>query len=81
MKSEAEVSEGSAGDEAPLNGAKKDVGRESTGGGEKEGAGQKVSKALAGCGFCCFKFKEKTQISALEFKIANRQKKFGTYTS
>ena len=28
-------------------------------------------------GFCCFKFKEQTQISALEFKIANRQKKFG----
>ncbi len=43
----------------------------------KEGFGQKVSRGFANCCFCCFKFKEQTQISALEFKIANRQKKFG----
>lgn len=37
---------------------------------EKVGFMQKI-------GLCCFKFKSQTQISALEFKIANRQKKFG----
>jgi hypothetical protein len=42
----------------------------------KETAAQSTS---AGRGLCCFKFKEKTQISALEFKIANRQKKFGMF--
>lgn len=47
----------------------------------KEGFMQKMQKGFANCcastGLCCFKFKSQTQISALEFKIANRQKKFG----
>jgi hypothetical protein len=43
----------------------------------KEGVGKKVSRGFAGCGLCCFKLKEQTQISALEFKITARQKKFG----
>jgi hypothetical protein len=28
-------------------------------------------------GLCCFKFKERSQITALEMKLTNRQKKFG----
>lgn len=35
------------------------------------------SGAVASCGLCCFKLKAQTQISALEYKITNRQKKFG----
>ena len=29
------------------------------------------------CGLCCFKFKKQSQITALEYKITTRQKKFG----
>jgi hypothetical protein len=36
-----------------------------------------TGKGKGGCGFWCFKFKEKNTISALEFKMANRQKQFG----
>lgn len=43
---------------------------------ENKGSGG-MSNCFSSAGFCCFKFKEQTQISALEFKIANRQKKFG----
>lgn len=32
---------------------------------------------MSSVGLCCFKVKEQTQISALEYKITNRQKKFG----
>jgi hypothetical protein len=48
---------------------------------EKEGFMDKVSRSVSNCcastGLCCFKMKEQSQISALEFKITNRQKKFG----
>lgn len=47
----------------------------------KEGFMQKISRGFANCcsstGLCCVKLKEQTQISALEYKIAARQKKFG----
>ena len=48
---------------------------------EKEGFMDKMKRSMSNCcagtGLCCFKFKEQTQISALEFKIKSRQKKFG----
>eukprot|EP00980_Cylindrotheca_fusiformis_P011215 scaffold2574_cov98-Cylindrotheca_fusiformis.AAC.5 len=53
----------------------------SQGGGGAEPFGQKMSRLANNCmqstGLCCFKVKEKSQISALEFKITQRQKKFG----
>jgi len=48
---------------------------------QKKGFMDKVKFGFVNCcsstGLCCFKLKSQTQISALEFKIANRQKKFG----
>ena len=32
---------------------------------------------LSKMGLCCFKFKEQSMISGLEFRVKNRQKKFG----
>mmetsp|Transcript_22320 Transcript_22320/g.55166 ORF Transcript_22320/g.55166 Transcript_22320/m.55166 type:complete len:274 (+) Transcript_22320:114-935(+) len=48
---------------------------------ENETFGQKMSRLSHNCwentGLCCFTAKEQSQIAALEFQIAQRQKKFG----
>ena len=38
---------------------------------------QSVKNCCQATGLCCFKFKEQSQISGLQFKITQRQKKFG----
>ena len=48
---------------------------------EQESFLDKMKRMTTNCcqatGLCCFKFKEQSQISGLEYKITNRQKKFG----
>jgi hypothetical protein len=48
---------------------------------ENEGILDKMKRMTNNCcaatGLCCFKFKEQSQISALEMKVIPRQKKFG----
>jgi hypothetical protein len=41
------------------------------------GGGGQVSSFCSSIGLCCFKFKERSQITALDMKLTNRQKKFG----
>jgi hypothetical protein len=49
--------------------------------GDDESFVEKIQRMASNCGhatgLCCFKAKTQTQISALEFKIAQRKKKFG----
>lgn len=55
----------------------------SVAGPQQEEAPSRASRRQAGgacwqhAGLCCFKAKQKTQITALEFKLKKRQKKFG----
>jgi hypothetical protein len=58
--------------------ADSDTGRPATNAADTEPKEQSfIQKMCASTGLCCFKLKEQTQISALEYKIAARQKKFG----
>jgi hypothetical protein len=52
----------------------------SANGREEDAQTRRTAAPSRGCGFCCFKFKEKTQINALAVKIANREKKFGMFS-
>jgi hypothetical protein len=48
---------------------------------ENEGILDKMKRMTTNCcaatGLCCFKMKEQSQISALDFKVTTRQKQFG----
>lgn len=45
--------------------------------GNNTGSQGGASSFMSSIGLCCFKFKERSQITALEMKLTNRQKKFG----